>query len=362
MPHKIILVEDDPHNRALAQEILAAAGHEVRACATAAETLKTFQQWRPDLFLLDIGLPDGNGVDLCQSLKEAGALGIPFIFLTGQGEIATRVACFSAGAQDYVQKPFAAAELLARVNVHLGVKKDRETLVEKNRELELRARVRQDLMDMVVHDMKSPLASIKGSLEIIRAQGMISEEKYRFLLANAEHAADLTLLMLNDFLDINQAQQVGIKAVKEEVEVAPVFSKLTALFSGRCEKKKVKLACVLAKGGKTALTDRNLLFRVLANLLSNAVKISVPGQEIELAWSRKKGTDRFIVSDRGPGVPDESKLQVFEKYTSMIRNSQIVESSSGIGLAFCSVAAKAIGAKIWVEDRPGGGSLFILEL
>ena len=216
---------------------------------------------------------------------------------------------------------------------------------------------------MIAHDLKAPLSSIKGSLEIVKARGLISDEGYQRLLDNAQSAADFMLLMLNDMLDISQAQETGLNPQKSEVKLGPLFVKLRALFAGRCEKREVELGFKTEEGLKSFVTDPNLLFRVLTNLIANAVKISSRGQPVAVSAFRAGKLVRFTVADAGPGVPEDQKERIFEKYTSFTkRKPALEETGTGIGLAFCRLAAQALGGRVWVEDRPGGGSLFILEL
>lgn len=336
-------------------------GFKVNACSTSADAIKLFAAGPTDLAIMDIGLPDGNGLELCQKLGLGPGSKIPFMFLTARGELNMRVACFKAGAQDYIQKPFAIEELLARVHVHLGLKRNHDELLVKNEQLEVATRVRQDLADMITHDLKAPLTSIKGSLELVRLCKLVDDGRYKQLLENAETAADFMLLMLSDLLDISQAQQVGLRANIGDVALAPLFLKLKGLFHGICERRHIRFEYKLDPGLTHLSTDQNLLFRILSNLITNAVKHSRKDEAVIVEYGKSQGKTRFVVSDRGPGVPDQEKTRIFEKYITLSRRRTEEDSSTGIGLTFCRLAAEALKGKIWVQDREGGGSHFILE-
>ncbi|MBI3551317.1 MAG: hybrid sensor histidine kinase/response regulator [Elusimicrobia bacterium] len=361
MPHKILVVEDDIAIQGFCQTVLESAGFSVKSVSTATEGLKSFQEDTPDMVILDIGLPDGNGLDLGKKMGLGPECAVSFLFLTARQDLNTRLDCFQSGAQDYIQKPFAVEELLARVKVHLKVKKSHDELVKRNYELELRQRARQDLTDMLVHDLKAPLTSIKGTLELIKARGLISDDAYKNLLEYAGTAAEFMLLMLNDLLDIGQAATVGLKAEIGPADMTFIFDKLGALFEGRARKLGVTLERQIAADSKTLDTDQNLVFRILANLIQNALKVSDKGGKVQLSASRKDGVARFTIADRGPGVPSKDKERIFEKYTTTSRKIVSTDSGSGVGLTFCRLAAAALKGKVWVDDRPGGGSLFMLE-
>ena len=362
MSHRVLVVEDDLDIQGYCKTILESEGFVVDACDTALEARKLFAANRPDLAVLDIGLPDGTGMDLMKEWHSYAGPKLPIMFLTARGDLQTRLECFQAGAVDYVHKPFAAEEMLARAKVHLQVKKSHEELVKRNYELELVARARQDMTDMIVHDLKAPLTAIKGTLELIHSRGLISQDNYSLLLSNAGTAADFMLLMLNDMLDLAQAKQSGLKTNLAYLDPALLLSKIENLFSGRMKLNGATVIMRIAPGVEKVRADQNLLFRILANLITNAMKAAPGAHPVEVDCGYNGISARFIVSDRGAGVPDDQKARIFEKYVTTGRKDSVMDTGTGIGLSFCHAAVTAHKGKIWVEDRPGGGSRFIFDL
>jgi signal transduction histidine kinase len=362
MSHRVLVVENDVDIQGYCKTVLESAGFAVDACETLAEARVLFNAKRPDLAVLDIGLPDGTGIDLMREWHGYPGPKVPVLFLTARGDLQTRLDCFQAGGQDYLPKPFAAQELLARVKVHLQVKKSQEDLIKRNYELELIARARQDMTDMIVHDLKAPLTAIKGTIELIHGRGLISLDNYASLLQNAGTAADFMLLMLNDMLDLAQARQTGLKIALIEIDPLHLLRKIQTLFASRLELNSLKLVLHVSPNVKKIHADQNLLYRILANLVANAVKAAPDGKTIDLECSLHGKSARFEVLDHGHGVPDSEKKRIFEKYTTSGRKDAGVETGSGIGLSFCQAAVSAHKGRIWVEDRPGGGSRFIVEL
>ncbi len=360
MASRVLVVEDDLVILDYCRTVLEQAGITVDDCSTAAEGRKLFNAARPDLAILDIGLPDGTGLDLMREWHAFPGPKVGVIFLTARGDLQTRLDCFQRGAQDYVHKPFAPEELLARTQVHLHQRQAQDALVKRNYELELVARARQDMTDMIVHDLKTPLTAIKGTLEVIKMRGLISTGQHQNLLEHAGTAADFMLLMLNDLLDVSQAGQTGLKPQLAPMDVGTVYDKLHALFSDRSRKMKIDIAWSTKPGAERVLGDQRLVYRVLANLISNAMAASPEGAFVEVDCGLVGTAARFTVSDRGKGVPDDSKKSIFEKYTSTKRGAAL-DTGSGIGLTFCRVAAEALKGKVWVEDRDEGGSHFHLE-
>lgn len=117
-PRRIAIVEDDPDLRRLLAQGLQEEGFQVRAFASGADLLATVEEQRPDALVVDIGLPDADGRDVCQAMRARGVLS-PVLFLTARGALPDRLAGFSAGGDDYMTKPFELDELIARLHALL---------------------------------------------------------------------------------------------------------------------------------------------------------------------------------------------------------------------------------------------------
>ncbi len=138
-PEKILLVDDVPANLSVLTAALEPEGYEILVAANGSAALRVAARARPDLILLDIMMPEWDGLETCRRLKQdPETTGIPVIFLTAKSETASLVDGFRAGGVDYITKPFQAAEVLTRVATHLRLSRLNRQLAEKNRELEAR--------------------------------------------------------------------------------------------------------------------------------------------------------------------------------------------------------------------------------
>ncbi|MFA5137734.1 MAG: ATP-binding protein [Elusimicrobiota bacterium] len=359
---KVLLVDDDQNIHRALRGCFAAAGHEFLSASDGETGLAIFRSGRPDVVLLDIGLPDASGFDLCRDILSESKGDIPVLFLTAKGDTNSRLSGFQAGAEDYIPKPVVPEEVLARVRVHLGLRTSRQELAKRNYELELRERLRNDLNDMIVHDLKSPVAAIQTTLSLVRENGLITDMDYQRLLDNSEKAAGKLLLMINDLLDVSRAEAGGLTPQTERVEVDKLLSGVVELYQTSASRTGLSIRTSVGPDARSLTTDAQLLYRILANLLSNALRFSPRGTEVLLEVSLSGRKMLFSVSDSGPGVPQKDKARIFEKFVQIKPGKGPRERGSGIGLAFCRLAAQALGGRIWYEDREGGGSRFILEL
>jgi len=157
----VMVVDDEPGNVQYMGTLLIENNYDVLPATSGAQALERCMARKPDLAIFDLRMPGMDGVALCRRFRENPELAaIPIIFVTGTTEEEDLVRCFQAGAVDFLIKPIRALELLQRVRTHLELKFSRDHLVHKVRDCD-------DLTAMVAHDLKSPLASIRFSVQML---------------------------------------------------------------------------------------------------------------------------------------------------------------------------------------------------
>ena len=164
----MLVVDDTIENLRLLSDLLGEHGYEVRAVTTGRQALQAAEQAPPDLILLDISMPEMDGYEVCRRLKAAErSRDVPVIFLTASADTADMVLAFDAGGVDYVTKPFQFEEVLARVKAHVALRRAQSELAASYARLRDLEQLRDDLVSMVVHDMRSPLQSMLISLRML---------------------------------------------------------------------------------------------------------------------------------------------------------------------------------------------------
>ncbi len=168
VPARVLVVDDITRNLQVVGTLLRHAGYEVMPATSDAEALEGAQEQVPDLILLDLMMPDMDGLEVCRRLKADPVLkAIPVIFLTASNEMEHLVNGFEVGAVDYITKPFNAPELLARVRTHLELKRARGTIVRYGLELSRLNEEKNEFMGIAAHDLRNPLSAIKGYTEMM---------------------------------------------------------------------------------------------------------------------------------------------------------------------------------------------------
>ena len=350
----VMVIDDQIANVQVLGQLLTRADYDVVPVLDGREALALAGSSPPDLVLLDMRMPGFDGFQVLEGLQALPQTrDVPVVFLTADHERDSLTRAFSAGAVDYITKPFIAEELLARVRTHLDLKQARDRLARDADE-------RQKVAEIVSHDLRNHFANILFSAELLRDPGMNDEARQR-LAQSIRTSADAGVLFLQAFLDQQQdrmhempPQPIAARALLEEV---------AELLSHQSQRKNM---CVRidadAADGMRLLAERAGALHVLQNLLSNALKYAPPGSDVHLTAARQGKYGRLTVHDRGPGISPKDRERLFQRYVRLSAQSTGGESSTGLGLALAKQRARTMDGDIWYDDREGGGSSFTLEL
>jgi signal transduction histidine kinase len=364
-----MIVDDEPENLRILEHMLVAQGLAVRVFVKGAQALEAAGREPPDLVLLDVRMPEMNGYEVCRRIRELPALrDTPVIFISALHETEDIIRGFRAGGADYIPKPVREEELLARVQVQLALRRSQQELEHRNRELDAQyqrlrtlEQLRDNLVHMVVHDLRAPLQGISLLLEVLHgAPESVSAEKRHEYLGQAYDTTRAMARMLRTMLDVSRLEEGKLPLHPEELAVPELFAEasrtLGALTSGRT----IRLTddCV----GRHLFGDRDLCVRILVNLLDNALKYTPVNAPIAVGFAETDGSASIWVRDRGPGIPAAERKHLFEKFMTGSSPRHGKARAFGLGLPFCQMAAQAHGGSIAVASEPGQGSTFTLTL
>ncbi len=363
----ILVVDDNLDNLKLLVHMLKAGGYKVRPVTGGELALKAVRRMPSDLILLDINMPDLDGYEVCRRLKADDRLkDIPVIFLSAFGETADKVRGFSAGGVDYITKPFELEEVKARISAHLRIRQLQSELERQNSRLqasvqELRKleELRNNLTDMIVHDMRSPLTGISEYLELGLESSELPEKTRKWLTA-AKDCVRVLMEMANTLLDVSR-MEAG------ELPLEPTLCDLRTLADQAADSMRMmaeqKEITVRVRGDSEPVScDQDLIRRVINNLLHNALKYTPKGGAVGIVISRAAEGPHIKVTDTGCGIPPEYHEKIFEKFGQVPAKGRGPRRSSGLGLAFCRLALQSHCGQIGVESEPGKGSTFWFTL
>jgi two-component system sensor histidine kinase/response regulator len=319
--------------------------------------------------MLDIMMPNMNGYETCQHLKsDPSTRDVPVIFISALDQVMDKVKAFKAGGADYVTKPFQIEEVVARIENQLSIARLQKELQEATLRLKEVDRLKADFTAMLVHDLKSPLSSIKGTLALFQDREGVSEEELSELATLCERNVDTILGLIGEVLELYRSESADMRIDREPVDLAQLLRECVIATRVAALKHEIAVEHRLHPQIPKILADRQKLERVFSNLLSNAVKFTLPGGKITVAAEVVEGTDvesglhmvQVSVTDTGEGIPAEEIPYLFDPYRQAASRNRPL--GVGLGLAIAKRIVAAHGGNIAVRSKVGVGSRFTVIL
>ncbi len=221
--------------------------------------------------------------------------------------------------------------------------------------------LREDLTAMIYHDLRSPLANILSSVELM--SDMFSDEERESGLSIAKIAnlsIDRIQRLVNSLLDVNRLEQNQPIGSRKPASFDDILGDALEAVQPRATDRQQLIKANVAVRGLTVNVDADMIRRVLINLLENAVKYTPAKSQIDLSAIVDGDWLNVAVQDNGPGIPESEWERIFDKYTRLKAGG--MTGGLGVGLAFCKLAVQAHGGRIWVENAPQRGSRFVFTL
>jgi len=372
-PSKILVADDDPRNVRLMESILKASGYPVIRAYDGQEALDKIASERPDLVLLDVMMPRMTGLEVCQKVRtQYETRLLPVIMVTALNALEEKVQALEMGADDFLSKPINKVELLAKLrsmlrvkSLHDEVESTRRELEEKNLDLVRMEEFKENLMRMVVHDLKNPLAGIMGNLQLLQMKGAGQDPAHVLeIVGRTEESAKHLMGMILNILDVARLEEGKLVLRRKPVHPPEMMEACLRQVAGWAARSEVKLVSASTGPVPDLTADPELLLRVLGNLVSNALKHTPPGGCVEVGAAGQGDTVRFWIRDSGEGIPPDLLPRIFDKFVVGPGEGRksLGAYDTGLGLTFCKMVVEAHGGRICVESQPGEGSTFSFAL
>jgi two-component system sensor histidine kinase/response regulator len=358
---RVLVVDDDRVNRRILGGILETAGYAPIDAASGEEALERYAEIRPHLLLLDVEMPGIDGFATCRTLKDRfGDTCAPVIFITARNSPEDVAEGLEAGGSDYLPKPFRPREVLARIKAHLHNQFLSDQQKELVAQLSAANAAKNKFVGMAAHDLRNPLASIRGLSEFLRDGNLADDQRE---LVELIHGASQSMLdLVNELLDVATIEAGELKLEPQTCNFADLLHGCAFLQNIQAAKKASRIILPPDDGAPIAFVDVAKMRQVVDNLLSNAIKYSPPGSEITVVYPAQTGTAGFAVRDQGPGIPEHERDKLFRDFGRLSAKPTGGESSTGLGLAICRKIVEAHRGTISAENLPGGGCEFSVVL
>jgi len=357
---KILVVDDNEQNRALASATLEEEGFEVILAAGGEEGLRAFERDPPDCVLLDVRMPGLDGFAVCQRIRALpGGADVPVVVLTALRDVDTFDRALLAGADDFLTKPVRPTELIVRVQAALKLSRlsaelrEHYELIRRQRDDLMRLQLQKEMLTaFVIHDLKNPVGSMDLLAQVLLRDRRLHEEA-RETAAQIRGEARHLMRLIHNLLDISKSEEGKLVPTRRDVDLHALVDEVRDAFDVHARAGQVTLERAVEV--PTLVADQDLLQRVLENLTENAIRHAPRDSAVRLSAERRDGQVEIRVTDRGAGIPAEMRERIFDRFVQLDTPSRAAtRSGRGLGLAFCRLAIEAHGGRVWAEDAAPG--------
>ncbi len=369
----VLIVDDSQHSRLLLTAFLKGVGYtDVLAMASAHEAFQHLGmddlESNPagsDLILMDITMPDMDGIEACRRIKAAPELqDIPIIMVTAHDEAKYLDEAFAAGAMDYITKPVNKVDLRARVRSALALKHEMDSRKLAYVKLGEESLAKTQILSTVSHELKTPLTSIFAYVELLtqpRDAMALSESQQRYVERIQKNARRLKIV-IDDLLDVSRIEAGNLELSFENLEVLPEIEEVIQSLQFHINEKRTTVVLSTSSTPSYVKADRFRFSQVMTNLLSNACKYSPVEAIVTITVKELAGRTQIDVSDTGMGISDANQSQLFSKFFRADNSWTREISGAGLGLFITKHLIENQGGEIWVESEEGKGSTFSFTL
>lgn len=390
---RILVIDDTEENVELISEMLAMKGYDVSYALSGKNGLDLAEKTSPDLILLDITMPEMNGFQVCEKLKESDKLkDIPVIFISALDETMDKVKAFEIGAVDYITKPFRLQEIIARVETHLKVRRFQRDLSHKNSELEqtlkdltaARNKLIQSekmaslgsLVAGVAHEVNTPLGigvtastHIKDLVIQVKekvAAGTFGKTAFNQFLADMEEGADIIFLNLDRATELVKSfKKVSVDQSADtlrEVNLKVYLKDILLSLKSKFKTTEINITIHCPEDAVVHISA-GALSQIITNFLNNSYIHGFnfgkePG-EITITVTKQKEHYRIRYEDNGKGIDKDKIDKIFDPFFTTNRG----KGGSGLGMNIVyNIISQKFGSEIQTGSTPHVSTWFEFDI
>jgi signal transduction histidine kinase len=377
----ILYIEDDKTSARLMERLLVTKGYRFLHAENGLDGIKLASEERPDLILMDINLPDIDGLAITTRLRNITSLeNQPIVAVTAEAQASGRQMALASGCNGYITKPIDVNELPVQINRFLDGHEEKlsqseentylkahtaglvtklenrvKELAEANERLKEIDRQRAYFFNVVSHELRTPFTPIRGYIDLLRdgAMGALTEPQRNAIDVISENLRS-ALRLLDDLLDFSKLKATGIPLSLEIFSARELFDEVAKSAQAYVRNSPVAFETDIAKDLPLIYGDKGRLRQVILNLLNNAVKFTDEGSITLIAG---KDEQKLIVNikDTGIGLLPEEVDRVFSEFW----QSQDIHGTgigTGLGLSISKHLVEAHNGEIWLESQKGVGT------
>lgn len=350
---RLLVVDDQPINIKLLQRKLEREGYLVETASTGLECLDHVNAQRPDLILLDVMMPEMDGIETCQRLKENPETeDIPIIFITAKSSKEGKLEGLSAGATDYITKPIDLDETLARVKTQLRIQEIYRENVDLQRRLgEARKSAAIGAITQgIAHNLNNLLGVVVGYLDLLKS-GYDSPDMVKRSVTLMDQAIQRMVSIIRHLSSIATQERHALTGFP----IKELLDNTIARFNEESSVKAPVSLEVRTAESAIVLANQEVFESVLLRILSNAAEAyprQVPDAERPVQVTAYTEEDQLMIEvlDNGEGIDDRIMDNIFEPFI-----TTKTSVGRGLGLTLARHSLRNLRGDLTVTNRPEGG-------
>jgi len=342
---KILIVDDDPLNLEILEEILS-ENYIVQTESSGEDAIRVLQEFNPDLLLLDIMMPGIDGYEVCRRIRSNQRYRLlKIILVSGRSLLEERLEGYNAGADDYITKPFIDEELEAKIKVFLRLKRSEEI-----------DQIKSDLLRVFSHETRTPLNGILLSTELLRSDDSLGEDAKAYIQVIEESGRRLLEFVKKTTLlcDIKNGM-----IVEKNMHSLDAYIKL-AVKSVQKDAKAKNITILSDDSDAQFKADWRMLVKVFTYIIENAIKFSPPGGEVRIEKNILGNSIEIRITDQGNGIESDWMDKIFNEFA--VRNVMHHQKGLGLSLAISKYLVEMHNGTIHAESENATKTTFIIRL
>ena len=355
----VLVIDDEKMVRDSCAKVLTEEGHVVRGAKNGVQGIEMFKELHPDLVLIDLKMPGKSGMEVLEELESADP-DVVKIVITGYATVSSAVEAMKRGAYDFIPKPFSPDELLLIVT--RGLEK-RRLLIEKRALLIGQEKIRRNMVSLVSHELRAPIAATVQYLEVILegVAGEVSPEALELIHRCDERLREM-LELVSKWINLAVFDPIKMAEHFEEVMLPEIALKSMENLKSSADSKKIRLSLEAQKDLPDIIGSEICIEEVFNNLIGNAIKYNSKKGRVAVKIYEQDNDVCIEVNDSGIGIKKQDLPRIFDEFYRVDgrRNSPV--QGSGLGLAIVKTMVDAHGGEIRVDSRFGKGTSFKIRL
>ncbi len=358
MENFILVVDDNTENLKVLGNLLKENGYKIALVQSGKEAISICETMSPVLIFLDVMMPEMDGYEVLKAFKSMkNVRDVPVIMVTAKSGVEDVEAALDMGAVDYIRKPINKTEILARMRTSIRLR-------EKELALEEMLRSKEEFIQIIAHDLRTPFASIAGFADMLMNDGDLNTKM------NSEHKEYLKLIInsstflvdyFNKLLNWASIEANGLKIRPENVAVKDIIQTAHLLYSDKLKEKNLNFTATI-EADLVINADSSLFQQLINNILSNAIKFTPDNGSISIVTEKPEKQLDLVIRDSGIGINGITSSELFGKSFHKSTRGTKGEKGTGIGLHICKMIADAHRFDLSFRPAPLQGTDFVISI